>query len=119
MEDPEPAEQLPPLEESPSASAPLMPPAPPLPPEPPGPAPTPTPAPAPLLTTTTEEPTTEEATDADIQSVLDSVFVDDEAVQRHANLMKGVEPMSAEELAELAKRIEQQLIARNAPRDDS
>jgi len=61
--------------------------------------------------------TTEESqeTDPEIQSILDSVFVDDEANARYENLMSGVDVPSMEDLAELAANVARQLNARSTP----
>lgn len=66
---------------------------------------------------TPEPSTTEESqeTDPEIQSILDSVFVDDEANARYENLMSGVDVPSMEDLAELAANVARQLNARSTP----
>jgi hypothetical protein len=64
-----------------------------------------------------EPATTEESqeTDPEIQSILDSVFVDDEANARYENLMRGVEVPSMDALAELAASVARRLDARYSP----
>lgn len=62
--------------------------------------------------TTTEE---SQETDPEIQSILDSVFVDDEADARYENLMRGIDVPSMEDLAELAATVARQLDARSSP----
>ena len=62
----------------------------------------------------------EEAADDDLQSILDDVFVDEEANARYEVLLRDVEVMTAEELVEMATRLNADLRARkNVPGSSS
>jgi hypothetical protein len=72
----------------------------------------------PVPTTAPAEEKTEEEGDEAMEDML-GVFVDEEAMARYDALLKDVDPVSADDLAELAKRLEAQLAARRGARDDS
>ncbi len=57
----------------------------------------------------TEQPAGEAVISSEMQDLLSSVFTDEETVARYQVLLKGVDPMSAEELTELSQRILAQL----------
>ncbi len=71
-----------------------------------------------LSATPNPEPATNEEsqeTDPEIQSILDSVFVDDEADARYENLMRGIDVPSMDMLTELAASVARQLAVRSSP----
>jgi type II secretory pathway pseudopilin PulG len=79
----------------------------------------PTPAPAPPLplvaaaqSTPEEKPAEPEAV-SDIQNILDSVFVDEEANARYEALMRNIEVSSVEELVALASKVAGELRVRS------
>lgn len=70
-------------------------------------------APVPVTPPAAEEPAAAAEAVSDIQDILDSVFVDEEANERFESLMRDVEVSSAEELRVLANRVAAELRARS------
>lgn len=55
---------------------------------------------------------------SELQSMFEGVFEDEEVNARYANLLKGTEPISAEDLAKLASQVADQLNAQQAPQEE-